>query len=159
MINNTDFLKKYKKENYKKIIGIGCWDFGILEETDHRYVWSRNQFGDEAIKKLKNDKIDFNLILKKIIINNPSILFLLKKHPGVLNGNTASGIEGLELFENVLIIKDEEPIIDCILISDFWLSYESTTALEAWLLDKQTCLLNPNSFLEKRPHSFRLTNI
>ena len=64
-INNTDFLKKYKKENYKKIIGIGCWDFGILEETDHRYVWSRNQFGDEAIKKLKNDKIDFNLILKK----------------------------------------------------------------------------------------------
>ena len=149
-INNTDFLKKYKKENYKKIIGIGCWDFGILEETDHRYVWSRNQFGDEAIKKLKNDKIDFNLILKKIIINNPSILFLLKKHPGVLNGNTASGIEGLELFENVLIIKDEEPIIDCILISDFWLSYESTTALEAWLLDKQTCLLNPNSFFWKR---------
>jgi hypothetical protein len=43
----------------------------------------------------------------------------------------------------VLILKNEESIFDCISISDFWLSYESTTAIESWLMGKQTALINP----------------
>jgi len=68
----------------------------------------------------------------------------LKEHPGCLGRRRASAIEGLDDYENSLIIKNEESIIDCIGICDFWINYESTTAIEAWLLGKQTCLLNPS---------------
>jgi len=44
----------------------------------------------------------------------------------------------------VLVLKFEEPIYNCIQASDIWMVYESTTAMEAWLLDKPTLLLNPS---------------
>ena len=37
-IDKDDFLKKYRKNGYKRVIGVGCWDFGILDENDHRYL-------------------------------------------------------------------------------------------------------------------------
>ena len=69
-------------------------------------------------------------------------MFLLKEHPGNTRGLFESGIAGAEKFPNVLILK-KESIVDCIAVSDFWITYESTTVIEAWLLGKQTCLLNP----------------
>ena len=65
-----------------------------------------------------------------------------KEHPGNTRGLFESGIAGAEKFPNVLILK-KESIVDCIAVSDFWITYESTTVIEAWLLGKQTCLLNP----------------
>ena len=34
--------------------------------------------------------------------------------------------------------------MESISLSDLWITYESTTALEAWLLGVPTCLLNPS---------------
>ncbi len=71
-------------------------------------------------------------------------MFLLKEHPLNVYGGLGSAIENADKFDNVLILKDEEAIFDCISVSDFWLTYESTTAVEAWLMDKKTALLNPS---------------
>lgn len=143
-VTKQSFLKKYNKLIYKKLVGIGCWDFGIFYEEDSRYNTWIKFYSINEINRFKKDQLDFNRTLDGIIKNNPDICFLLKEHPGVLLGNKASGIMGLDRYENTIILKNEESIIDCINASDFWVIYESTTALEAWLSDKQTCLLNPS---------------
>lgn len=144
--NTHDFLNKYGKNGYKRIIGVGCWDFGILEEDDHRYQTSLDQYGVETLINLKSEKEKFNNILNEIIFQNPEILFILKKHPGSVKGNDTSGISNLNKFSNTLIIKNEESIFNIISVSNFWLTFESSTALESWLLGKQSCLLNPTNF-------------
>lgn len=142
--DRIDFLKKYKKSNFKKIIGIGCWDFGSFYPEDERYLIRQKNLKKEDIERFRNDRIEFNKILNKIIADNKEILFLLKQHPGTRLGKMASAIEETERYSNIITIKDEEPVVDCINVSDFWLIYESTTAIESWLLNKQTCLLNPS---------------
>ncbi|MBN1637366.1 MAG: hypothetical protein JW866_00240, partial [Ignavibacteriales bacterium] len=32
-----EFLEKYNKNNYKKVIGVGCWDFGAFHPEDRRH--------------------------------------------------------------------------------------------------------------------------
>ena len=143
-VNKNDFLNKYNKGKFKSIIGVGCWDFGIMYPSDPRFsAWSKYYNSSER-ERFISDQNSFNEILRTIVENNPQILFLLKEHPGCLGRRRASAIEGLDDYENSLIIRNEESIIDCIGICDFWINYESTTAIEAWLLGKQTCLLNPS---------------
>jgi surface carbohydrate biosynthesis protein len=142
--NKSDFLKKYNKSNYKKVIGLACWSFGYFYEDEPHYPDVKRLFPEDVIERFKNDGEKVNIILKNIILQNKDILFLLKEHPGSLFGKISLEIQGTEKFPNVLILKNEEPIIDCINVSDFWIVYESTTAMEAWLLGKQTCLLNPS---------------
>tara|TARA_B110000208_G_scaffold191373_1_gene258025 strand:- start:1308 stop:2669 length:1362 start_codon:yes stop_codon:yes gene_type:complete len=154
-INKNSFIKKHEKNRYERIVGVGCWDFGILDENDHRYKLSLDQYGADAVNCLKLEKEKFNTVLKKIIAQNPEVLFLLKKHPGSMKGDDTSGILGLREAPNTLIIKNEESIFNVISVSDFWITFESTTALEAWLLGKQTCLLNPTKFEWKRDEIFK----
>lgn len=136
------FKAKYRKRGYSKVVGVGCWDFGHVMPEDKRYVPGKYSIEDE--NRLRSDRQVFRDTLRSIIVDHPEILFILKQHPGVLLGQFASGIDGLERFENVVVLKNEESILDCIRISDFWLVYESTTALEAWMMGKQTCLFNPS---------------
>lgn len=145
-ISKNTFLSKYGKERYQRVIGVGCWDFGVLQEEDHRYQITLDQYGAETVGNLRLEKEKFNTVLKKVINQNPEILFVLKKHPGSMKGDDTSGILGLNKVPNALVIKDEESIFNTISVSDFWITYESTTALEAWLLKKQSCLLNPSKF-------------
>lgn len=141
--DRTSLLRKYGKERFGKVIGVGCWDFGILDPQDHRYKYIERIYSPAVINRFIEDGARFNETLGEAIREHPDTLFLLKEHPGVLGGRIASAIEGLEKFENTLLLKNEEGIGKCIAISDFWLVYESTTALEAWLLGTQTCLVNP----------------
>ena len=142
--DKDDFLRKYDKTNFKKIIGIGCWDFGSFYPEDERYKINVKRLTQENINRFRKDGVEFNNILNKIISENKNILFLLKQHPGTRLGKKASAIVGTEKFENTITVKNEEAVADCINVSDFWLIYESTTAIESWLLGKQTCLLNPS---------------
>ena len=142
--NKLYFLEKYNKRKYTKIISIGCWDFGSFYPDDPRYSFNKTKYSQKQINRFREDGKEFNRILKNIISRNKDILFLLKQHPGTHLGKMASAIEGTEKFSNVLILKNEEAVVDCINISDFWMVYTSTTAIESWLLNKQTCLLNPS---------------
>lgn len=144
MRDKYEFLKKYKNEKFEQIVGVGCWDFGLFYAEDYRFEISLKQFSYQEIERFKEDGKRFNDILREIIVNNKHILFLIKQHPGTTLGYKASAIDGLQIYDNTLILKNEESVFDCISVSDFWLVYESTTALESWLLGKQTCLLNPS---------------
>ncbi len=145
-IKKETFLAKYHKNYTDKVVGIGCWDFGpyFSQQEDSRKEIVLGKYEKSILRRFELDSVAFNLILKKTIEKNPDILFILKEHPGNELGRKASAIEGCDMFDNVIIIKEEESVFDCIAVSDFWVVYESTTALEAWLLGKQTLLLNPS---------------
>jgi len=138
------FLNKYKK-NYKKIICVAGWVFdqlfGDLFEIDKKYYLTI--YKEEQIKNFKEDRRLLNKILKKLIQNNKDILFILKYHPGVRKIKKNTEFADLGVYDNVIEIQHEENIADCINVSDLLVAYESTTAMEAWLLNKQTFLINP----------------
>lgn len=137
-------LEKYGKNNYKKIIGVGCWDFGFFDREDTRYDTFKNLFDGVQKSRFLEDSVKFDKVLSEVVEANKDILFILKLHPGLQLGLKASGILNTSKLHNTLIIHNEEQIFECIQTSDIWIVYESTTALEAWLLKKMTCLINPS---------------
>jgi hypothetical protein len=137
-------LRKYGKSNYRKVIGVGCWDFGCLYPKDPRFQVFGKLFSETEIARFKKDSFEFDEVLVELANSNSDILFLLKQHPGVQLGHMASGITKASQLKNVLVLTNEEPILACIKASDIWVVYDSTTAMEAWLLGKRTCLLNPS---------------
>lgn len=139
-----NLLKKYDKTAYKKVVGVGCWDFGICCPQDTRFKFFESYYDGEQRKRFLEDASAFDDALATLADNNKDILFLLKQHPGAQLGHMASGITQTAKRDNVLIFMNEEPILTCIQASDLWIVYESTTAMEAWLLGKPTCLLNPS---------------
>lgn len=134
------FTNCFWKKKYGRIIGVGCWDFCHTYPNNER---TDLKMPEGVSKRFRNDRDLFNRVLITAIKNNPSILFVLKEHPGNILGHDMSGIDGTEGYDNVLILKDY-PIIDIIAVCDIWITYESTTVLEAWMLGKPTCLLNPS---------------
>lgn len=139
-----EFLSKYKKNKYKKVVGVGCWDFGLFLESISGRGFFQEYYEAAQQERFARDALGFDRVLAELISENKDILFLLKEHPANTRGLRASGIETSSRYENVLVLKNEEPISQCIEMSDIWIVYESTTALEAWLLGKPTCLLNPS---------------
>lgn len=138
------FLRRFGKSGYTKVVGVGCWDFGYVDSDDPRYPYMSSTYTHPQICRFRQDGLDFDRVLGAVARANKELLFLVKQHPGLLSGHKGSATTTLADLPNVLVIKDEAGIIDCIAAADFWLVYESTTAMEAWLLGKQTCLLNPS---------------
>lgn len=146
-----DFLKKFGKEAYSKVVGVGCWDFGPCYPDNPR---TDRNLSVEVKARFQKDRGLFNRVLINIIKSNPSILFIIKEHPGNTLGHYMSGIDEAEGLDNALILK-YEPIVDTIAACDIWLTYESTTVIEAWLLGKPTCLLNPTGLDFPRANVFQ----
>ncbi len=143
-ISRDDLLSICRKVNYKKIVGIGCFDFGTMYPEDYRYPINLRSFSEDEIRRFRGDGLGFDAVLSAVARAHPDTLFLAKQHPGQMLGHLASGTVELATLPNVLILKDQITIFDAIAMSDLWIVYESTTAMEAWLLGKQTCLLNPS---------------
>lgn len=140
---------KIKKASIKiknKInIGIGCWDFGpYLDINDSRFESRNENYTEKVRNRFITDSYKFNQIFHEIVAKYKNIHFTFKEHPGNQIGENASAIQGLKKFENVTVINKEKSLVECISESDLWIVYESTTALEAWLLDKKTLLVNPS---------------
>ncbi|MCB1750482.1 MAG: hypothetical protein KDI74_02090 [Gammaproteobacteria bacterium] len=128
---------------YEKVVGVGCWDFGITSPEDARYDYFLNYYGHNAIERFRQERDEFNDTLLELIAGNPDILFILKEHPGRRLGYWASGIVGCERFPNAVIERNGVSIKECIQASNVWISYESNTAMEAWLYGIPSGLLNP----------------
>lgn len=157
-INRKEYLQSkgiYKE--YSKVIGYAGWAFGKL---------FNKQGVEELLYFFSNDKNKLSWVedqrrlvesaLKYAIEQNPDILFILKKHP---NENNPSIIkEGLNemnqltSYSNVLYLNQEESVHDIIQISDLWLAFESTTVIEAWLLEKETIFINPDPDFNRDPN-------
>lgn len=153
--------KEFLKENnlkFEKIIGIAAWGFDhyfgeYFEKNKNYYL---KVFGEEQIEMHKSDLYKIQEIYKKLIENNKDILFILRFHPGTIDFEK-NEFYGLDKFDNVYIsnkFNKNYQITDLINISDLWIGYETTTALESWLLNKQTFLINPtrSDFIRENVH-------
>lgn len=155
-MQKKDFLHKYNKTRFKKIIGYAGWAFGKLDHKRGReelLYWAR---GDESIIAwIEQQRQKVRDILKQSIENNPDTLFVLKQHPQENAPERPEPVKNemseLTNYENVLYLCAEESIHDLISVSDLWTCFESTTALEAWLMGKQTIFINPEQDFNRDP--------
>ncbi len=155
-MKKEDFLHKYNKSGYKKVIGYAGWAFGKLDHPRGRselLFWANGDKSkliwiEEQRKKVRN-------ILEQAIINNKDTLFVLKQHPQENAPERAEPVKNeiseLVHFENVIYLSTEESIHDLISVSDLWTCFESTTALESWLMNKQTIYINPEKDFNRDP--------
>jgi hypothetical protein len=152
-LNRKELIQHFTKD-YKKVIGIASWGFDLLQGVNATAY--QTSYGAEQISRFVSDGQELNRIYFKLIHENSDILFLLKEHPGVVDHTLSefAAIHDLKLLPNIIYIKNEFAIGDCISASDLWIAYESTTCLEAWLLDKITFLINPSGpdFIRENVH-------
>jgi len=132
-MSKEEFLKKYDKKGFKKVITYAAANFGkfvdLLKDPSSYPI----PFDPKEVKKRVDDMELVRSILENLIKNNPDILFILKKHPGKMKENMEILNEWAE-FPNVLIMQYEENVYNLLNVSDIWFSYESMTAVEAWIM-------------------------
>jgi hypothetical protein len=138
----------FLKENglkYKKIIGIAGFGFDIFFADLFKQEMLKS-YDYEQIKMFREDLYKIQNIYRMLIENNKDILFILRHHPGTFDFEK-NEFYGLDTYKNVFVssnfINSNLEISDLINISDLWIGYETTTALESWLLGKKTFLINP----------------
>lgn len=137
-MTKEEFLMKYQRQE-KKVVGIASWGFDYFEKE----ITSSLPYTQEERKYLRDTRVRIRDALKSLICAHPDTLFVLKLHPGSRDNIESTEFEGLTKLKNVLLLILDEPISNVINASDFWIGFETTTALEAWLLGKQTIFLNP----------------
>jgi hypothetical protein len=155
-MQKEDFLRKYNKQQYKKVIGYAGWAFGKLEYK--RGIKELTSFfkGDSSkLEWVEVQRKKIKELLEEAIVNNPDILFILKQHPHESAPERPEPVHNemseLQYYENVIYLCTEESIHDLINISDIWTCFESTTSLEGWLMGKQTIFINPDMNFEREP--------
>ena len=124
------------------LVGYAGWAFDYVFGTKS-VSQDLSLYGPEAIERFRRDRDSVREILEALIESNPETLFVLRQHPGVVD-IAESELAGLERSANVLVPSSREPIADCINVCDVWSAYDSTTCLEAWLLEKPSLLMNPS---------------
>lgn len=118
-------------QGYTTVVGVGCW------------AWWPSSFPEQMQKNfIISEARRFESELRHLIERSKDTYFLLKEHPGACS-HEDSGIASCVSYPNVKVLK-QESIFDCIAASDIWMTVESTTATEAWLMGKPTALLNPS---------------
>jgi surface carbohydrate biosynthesis protein len=146
-LSKEQYFKLKKISPYKKVIGYAGWAFGKLyNKQGLEELLFFFKYDHSRLKWLEEQRMHVENMLRNLIEDNPDTLFILKKHPNENNPSILT--EGLNEmnrltgYPNVLYIRDEDNIHDLIHVSDIWLGFESTTAIEAWMMGKQTMLLN-----------------
>jgi len=155
-MQKEEFLRKYSSTQFNKVIGYAGWAFGKLDHQRGRnelLAWAK---GDESkLKWIENQRKKVRDILEQAIINNPSTLFILKQHPQENAPERTEPVKNemseLAHYKNVVYLCEEESIHDLISVSDIWTCFESTTALESWLMNKQTIFINPEVEFNRDP--------
>ena len=103
---------------------------------------------EEGIRWMEHNRDIVEECLKAAIEKYPDVLFILKKHPRENfesdYRDSRNEMNRLKDYPNVLYIKDEIEIQDLIHISDLWMAFESTSIMEAWLMNTPTLLMNEN---------------
>lgn len=142
-MDRDSFKSKYGL-NYNKIVCITGYTFDDF--VGNRLAFFKEKwagsYSDKEIDIISSSRIPVNKGYRTLIENNPDILFILKRHP-LERDRMHSEFYGLENYKNTILFQHEENIYDLINISDILISFNSTTALEGWLLKKPTLFYNP----------------
>jgi hypothetical protein len=155
-MRKEEFLQKYNRTQFKKVIGYAGWAFGKLDHSrgkDELLVWAKGEFA--KLKWIEEQRIKVRDILKQTIENNSDILFILKQHPQENAPERPEPVKNemseLAHYKNVIYLCNQESVHDLISVTDLWTCFESTTALECWLMNKQTVFINPEIDFNRDP--------
>jgi surface carbohydrate biosynthesis protein len=146
---------KARRDSYERVITYASWAFDLFEDAPYFRQYEKEiipHYPMDQVIRFREDKKMLSNILFDFIKNHPTDLFILKYHPGTLYADKTELGDRFKSLENVLIYNPEEKIDlkDLIEVSDLWLAYESTTAMEAWLMNKTTIFINPSNEKFKR---------
>lgn len=138
-----------EQQAYSMVIGYAGWGFGKMSYAQGRAELLSFFKGDESrLAHMEQIRLKVESMLRDAIESNPDVLFILKQHP---NESPPTGtapvineIAALKHYKNVRYEGVDTPITTLIHVSDLWLSFESTTAVESWALDKTSILLYPD---------------
>jgi hypothetical protein len=152
--DRATFLKKYNKEKFSKVICYSGWAFGKLQ-----YQQGREELEADPSKRaaklhwVEQQRMIVRDTLKAAIENNPDKLFILKQHPaeyypGLKLAQRVNEMTELVAYPNVLYIEEnQEDIHDLISVTDILLGFETTTAIETWLMKPGA----PTIFINSEP--------
>jgi surface carbohydrate biosynthesis protein len=142
MMSRDAFLKKYKKQKYKKIVTYAGWMFDLFVNLQKDPDYYKHDYSKEEIDKRVEDLGFIRKILREMIEKYPDILFVLKKHPGKYEEHLDI-LDDFKAYDNTLVFHYEENIYNLLNVTDLWLSYESTTSIESWIMKKPSIQLLP----------------
>jgi len=97
-VSRIKFLKKYKKEKFKKVVLYAGFTFA-----------QAIKIGEDP-KMYKYDFVKVKSILKSLVVKNTDILFIFKKHPG--EDSNSMDVDSGWKHENLLLLSDEETLVD-----------------------------------------------
>lgn len=137
------------EQAFRMVIGYAGWGFGKMSYAQGKEEIMAFFKGDVSkLDHMERMRQDVEGMLRDAIESNPDVLFILKQHP---NESPPTGtapvvneIISLKNYPNVRYEGVDTPITTLIHVSDLWLSFESTTAVEAWALEKTSILLYPD---------------
>jgi len=141
------FLKSINQGDKKLIITYAGWAFGKIHNKEINNILFNIGFDKTmGLDWIVRNRDVVNDMLKHAVINNPDVLFILKKHPKenfvTDTRDSPNEMNNLADFPNVFYAKSEFAIQDLIGVSDLWTAFESTSIIEAWLMNKPTLILN-----------------
>ena len=144
------FLARHgiRHSDFTRVIGYAGWGFGRLAHPRGRSeILSESQGDTSMFDRIEQERIAVQSILKNCIEAQPDTLFILKKHPtetvAAEPGSELNEMAALKDYPNVLYLLDEQ-LHDLISIVDLWWVFESTTALEADMMGRQTLFIIPD---------------
>lgn len=145
--DKMQYLEIINKSKYKKIIGYAGWGFDIEDPNGIYQNKTKNKiekrFSDIELENIIKSREIVNKMLITLIEANPDIFFILKMHPGSIQEELTEFV-GVEEYPNVQLLRGNEvEILTAIGVSDIWLAFESTSCLEAWLMNKVTGIIKP----------------
>jgi len=132
-------FRRINSMGFKKVIGYAAFDFNNVSSSQKQIII--NEMGQEHYNVLLSWLPIAQNILRYIVAKNPDIMFMVKPHPG--DGQKYPlECRGLENMRNLTICRYDSSIMDVIYSSDIWLNINSTTNMEAWLLNKPSIAFN-----------------
>lgn len=148
-ISREEYLRNKGLEKFKKVVGYAGWAFGKIYNAQGREELKViNKDVNARIRWMEDQMFKVEAILRTAIESNPDVLFILKRHPNEANPTITrenpNEMIRLRDYPNVLYITANENLHDLISVSDIWIGFETTTAIEAWLMGKQTVFINPD---------------
>ncbi len=149
--SRESFLKRYKLQHFRKVIGYAGWAFGKLYTPIGRMEMAAyfKENTEEKFRWMKEQQHKVEAILRQAIENNPDILFILKRHPNEIHPHYTqpdnNEMVRLAEYRNVLYLRNEEDVHTLINVADIWTAFESTTVIEAWMMKNiPTLFINPD---------------
>jgi len=142
-LDKKGFTKTYDLSDDKKIVSYASWGFESFFDKENALLFYYTDYDDPLCERIRQFKNKIHDWLEGLIQNMPDVIFVLKLHPAT--ELASSEVSGLESYYNVLVIRSETLAPDLISASDVWITFNSTTILEAYYFDKPVliCSLDP----------------